>query len=245
MYIQDPGRYDKGFNALHPYRKLRGIAHSLYEERRSVCMKLLGMFKFRQVTLHRDDGASGPIAELVGDFYSPDGDRDPSFRILVLLFVSALLIQVAKVLDVPLPFPVVFGTCVSSPCVHSPVSAYETGCPPHPRILHAFKRVILPLYSDAVSSAIFENSTNLLVENLRFIAAVTNQVPISAVPVSMDPVALLGSIFNSTQLGRETFSPLSKSSAPSLTGSPSASHRGSVIEQSVTEGGEWTLLDQL
>jgi hypothetical protein len=219
-------------------------------------MKLLSMFKFRQVSMRRQESESAEpvLSELVGDFYSPEGvSRDQSMRVLVLLHVTALTIQLTKVLDIAVPFPLIFGTCVSSPCLHASPAVYETGCPAYPRILHAFKRVLLPLYSSEQSGqllSVFDNATWLLLQDLKFISNTVNQGNQIFPTNCTDPVALLASIMAAPQIGRELVccSVNSSPSSPSLAGSyspSSASYRKSVIEQSVTEGGDWTLLEQL
>jgi len=255
-YLRNPARFDKSFSALHPFRKLRAVAQSLHDERRSACMKLLSMYKFRQVSMRQQESESTEpaLSELVGDFYSPEGiSRDQSMRVLVLLHVTALTIQLTRVLDISVPFPLIFGTCVSSPCLHASPVVYETGCPAYPRILHPYKRVLLPLYSSEQSEqllSVFDNATGLLLHDLKFISNIVNQANQIFPTNCTDPVALLASIMAVPQIGRELVccSENSSLSSPSLAGSyspSSASYRKSVIEQSVTEGGDWTLLEQL
>jgi hypothetical protein len=174
------------------------------------------------------------------------------------------LIILTRILDIPIPFPVVYGTLVSSPNLHSPISALETGCPSYPRILHAYKRVLSPLCttqgvpteglpgqsSSTFSPVVFRNSCDLIVQDLQYISWLcgsTTQLT--------DPVAILSAIITSPNLGRvfssttpaggsPRTSPVSPSSPViSGPGSPAAGRKN--FEQSLAEGGEWTLLDQL
>lgn len=178
-------------------------------------MNLLTMFRFRHL---RVDGGTQVVAE--------DANVDCVVGMSVLL-----LILLSRVLDVSYPFPLVFATLSSSPCLHVPSGVQAV---PYPRILHAYKRVILPVTGDATLS-----SHALLLEDLRYLTDGT------VIP-SMDPLELIDQIVSSRNLGHEVRI-LKKSfpSSPSLSASFSPSYRRSVIEQSVTEGGEWTLLDQL
>ena len=209
------------------------MGQNLFDERRQLCLKLFSMFQFRPVSVHAS-------VSLVGDFFS---DNTDTLDFVGVQFVVPLLIQLSWVLDLPLPFPVLLGTAVSSPSLHSPVSVLNTGCPPYPRILHPCKRILIPLAAD--SSELGQSGKNLLVENLRFLAAHAQAVPLSSVPQVADPFVLLSQTFNAPNLGRAIFSSVPSSPSISASFSPSSSYRKSVIEQSVTEGGEWTLLDQL
>jgi hypothetical protein len=222
-YLAHSSKYDKTLSALHPFRKLRGVAHSLAEERRRLCQDLLSIFRFRPVSV-----GGGP--ELVADFTEDDSS-------VAAGIIVSVLAHLAMVLDVPLPFPVTMGTVVSSPCLHHPAEVYRSGCPPYARILHRYKRVILPVTGDPTLS-----SQALLMENLRFLTGMP--------AIGSDAVHMIACLVSSPHLGKEFVGPLQRShpSSPSLSGScspSSASYRRSVIEQSVTEGGEWTLLDQL
>lgn len=204
-YQRDFLKYDKRLNALHPYRRLRSISRSLCDERRQLCLKLFSMFNFRSVSI----STSSLEIELLGDFLDPDsGDKDQ--MPLLIQFIVPLLISIASVLDVSLPFPLAIGSCLSSPCLDI--------CPPVPVIVHVFKDIT------ATELGI------LLIEDLRFIAAAAQNISIGSVPDLADPLALLSLTIH----------------APNPTISASSSYRKPpVIEQSVTEGGEWTLLDQL
>lgn len=247
-YMKEASRYDKSLSSLHPFRKLRSIAHTLFEERRSLCMKLLSMFRFRLISMHEDTSLGTPtvpgVSELVGDFYTLDGQKDQLS--VVLLFMVPLIIILCKIIDTPLPFPLVYGTLCTSPVLHSPRSVYSFGCPPYPRILYAHKKLVIPLEGTITNEAL-----GLLTEDLRFLSSEANQSPLNSVPF-MEPMALLSTIFTSSNLGRAIYKgPMSGSfpSSPSISASSSpilsSSYRKSVIEQSLTEGGEWTLLDQL
>lgn len=203
---------------MHPFRKLRSVAQSLAEERKTACRKLLWMFRFHQITV---DGGT----QLV-----PESSDDNSMTVF-------LLIAMSRVLDIWLPFPLVFGTLCSSPCLHSPAGSSVAE---YPRILHAYKRVILPVTNDSTLS-----SYALLLEDVKYLCWVVDQGIFQA--VATDPLQMINQVIQSPNLGREIANPLQRSfpSSPSLSSSFSPSYRRSVIEQSVTEGGEWTLLDQL
>lgn len=223
-YLRHSSRYERTLSALHPFRKLRGVAHSLAEERKRLCQEVLSMFRLRPVMV-------GGGSELVADFTEEEGSNTS----VAAGMIVCILVLVAQVLDIPLPFPIAMGTIVSSPCLHNAAVAYETGCAPYARILHRYKRVILPVTGDPSLS-----SQALLMENLRYLTGFTH--------VGADPVQLLALMMSSAHLGKEFVSQRSHPSSPSLSGScspSSSSYRRSVIEQSVTEGGEWTLLDQL
>lgn len=203
MYMNDQQKYEKRLNSFHPYRRLRSISDRLVEERRQKCLRLFSLFQFRTVNV--DSSCS-----LVADFCYEENNS-----LLLVQFVVPLLILLGVVLDVPLPFPLSFGTLVSSPCLPSF---------PVPQVLHAFKRTLVRPTPE-------ETSYVLLIEDLRFIASIAQGFPLSSIPETADPIALLSLII----LGRGAQG-----------SSPSSSFRKSpVIEQSVTEGGEWTLLDQL
>lgn len=223
-YLRDPGRFDRALSSMHPFRKLRSVAQSLAEERKAACKKLLSMLRFRQITM---DGGTQLVPEL---------SDDP----VVVSMTVFLLIALSRVLDIWLPFPVVLGTLSSSPCLHSPYSVYETGSvAAYPRILHSYKRVILPVTGDATLTCYA-----LFLEDLKYLAWTVDQ---GVLPGILDPLQMINQIISSPNLGREIANPLQRSfpSSPSLSSSYSPSYRRSVIEQSVTEGGEWTLLDQL
>ena len=223
-YLGNSSRFDRTLGSLHPYRKLRSVAQSLAEERKAACIKLLNMCRFRQVSI---DGASQLVSEIA--------DSTPS-EVLAGMSVFLIIIM-SRVLDSWLPFPLVFGTLASSPCLHSPSSDELV---PYARILHSYKRVILPVIGDSTLS-----SHALFIENLKYMATWTGNPYLLTVPP--DALQILNHIMNSSNLGREIANPLQRSfpSSPSLSSSYSPSYRRSVIEQSVTEGGEWTLLDQL
>ena len=127
-FLADPGKYERILSAMHPYRKLRGLAHSLSEERRGGCMKILSMYKFRQVSVHgvTEQISDVPQDELSGSVYSG----------IIRSFASLALIQLARVLDIPVPFPVAYGTLVSSTCLHRG-QEMEGQIPYFPKILHA------------------------------------------------------------------------------------------------------------
>ncbi len=255
-YIKETSRYDKNLSSLHPFRKLRSIAQTLFDERRSLCMKLLSIFRFRLINMHEDNSqgdiaGSSPqpaafagVSELVGDFYTMDGQKDQLG--VVMLFIVPLLIILSKIIDVPLPFALVYGTLCSSPTLNSPKSVYSFGSSPYPRILYAHKRLLIPM-----EPSLSHEALGLLTENLRYLSSMANQTHLSSVPF-MEPMTLLSTIFTSSNLGRAIYrGPMSCSfpSSPSLSASTSpilsSSYRKAVIEQSLTEGGEWTLLDQL
>ena len=82
-----------------------------------------------------------------------------------------------------------------------------------------------------------EGSSNLLLENFRQLVSQANQVNVGSVLVQRDLLQCISAVISGFALGKEIFS--EKSLTPSL----SAAYR--IVEQSVTEGGEWTLLDQL
>jgi hypothetical protein len=227
LYLKEHTKFDKGLNAMHPYKKLRSVAQSLADERRAAVIKLISIFRFRQVTI---DG----VSELV-----PETSDDNSCPALASTIV-ALTVSIIKVLDVCLPFPIVFGTLTTSPCLHSPASTYNSGSvSAYPRVLHSYKRVLLPVTGDATLS-----SYALLLEDLKYIWWTVDQASMAGLS---DPLQIINQFISSSNLGREIANPLQRSfpSSPSLTASLSPSYRRSVIEQSVTEGGEWTLLDQL
>jgi hypothetical protein len=264
-YIKNPAQYEKILSTLHPFHKLRGLGNSLAEERRLACMSVLSMYRFRFINIQKpasSPGGSGITTELVGDFDALDSSADQLH--IVLLFLVPTLIILTRILDIPIPFPVVYGTLVSSPNLHSPISALETGCPSYPRILHAYKRVLSPLCttqgvpteglpgqsSSTFSPVVFRNSCDLIVQDLQYISWLcgsTTQLT--------DPVAILSAIITSPNLGRvfssttpaggsPRTSPVSPSSPViSGPGSPAAGRKN--FEQSLAEGGEWTLLDQL
>lgn len=215
-FLKDPGKYERILSAMHPYRKLRGLAHSLSEERRGVCMKILSMYKFRQVSVHgvRDQIWDVTQDELSGSVYSG----------IIRSFASLALIQLAQVLDISLPFPLAYGTLVSSTCLHRG-QEMEGQIPYFPKILHAYKRRLV------------EGSSNLLLENFRLLVSQANQVNVGSVLVQRDLLQCISAVISGYALGKEIFS--AKAVTPSL----SAAYR--IVEQSVTEGGEWTLLDQL
>lgn len=229
-YIREFSRFDRSLSSLHPYRKLRSISQSLGEERKSTCLKLLSMFRFRQLKV---DGGTQLVPEL-------SDESDPGNECLTGMMVL-LIISFSRVLDIWLPFPLVFGTLASSPCLHSPESVHRTGVSAlYPRILHAYKRVILPVTGDTTLS-----SHALLMEDLRYLYSIFDGCPVFPV---MDSLQLLNQIVSSANLGQEIrMNQIHRGfpSSPSLSASYSPSYRRSVIEQSVTEGGEWTLLDQL
>jgi hypothetical protein len=232
MYLHDSNRMDKSLSSLHPYRKLRSFAQSLSEERRAACQRLLSMFRFRQITV---DGGSQLVPELAE---SMDGKSSSTSALYCM--IVCLIVTISRVLDTWLPFPLVVGTLATSPCLHTPSSVYETGgLGIYPRILHTYKRVILPITGDQTLS-----SHALLVEDTRYLAWTIDP---GILTVSQDILQTINQILISQNLGREIANPLQRSfpSSPSLSSSYSPSYRRSVIEQSVTEGGEWTLLDQL
>lgn len=228
-YLRDHGAYDKSLSSMHPYRRLRGVAQSLAEERRSFCLRILSACKFRQISVH---GVSELIADVPQDELS-----GPNYSGIVTGFASLALIHISKVLDIPLPFPMMYGTIVSSSSVHSGPSVYESGCQPVPKILHAYKRTLQGVSGSSI----------LLYENIRQVVSQANQVSVGSVLVQQDLLSGLSAIASGFALGREI--PISQKRPPSpplsaIASSPaSASFR--IIEQSVTEGGEWTLLDEL
>jgi len=252
-YLLNPSKYDSFFSALHPFRKFRSLFNSLHEERRLACIAILSMFRFRFINIQNPKDENGdftnrsPSTELVGDFDALDGTPDQMH--VVLLFVVPVLIGLSRILDIPVPFPVVFGTLVSSPNLHCPHSALETGCPPYPRILHAFRRVLSPICTtQGVAEhppVVFKNSVDLLNENLRYMALIQHDG--AEISPSTDPVAILSRIVITTPLSPVTSPRLSPPApaSPRSARSPLISSRKSVIEQSLAEGGEWTLLDQL
>jgi hypothetical protein len=255
-YISQPSKFDKTISSLHPFRKLRGVASNLVEERRAVCLRLLGLFQLRQINMRSElseEDQSMQSTELVADFYAPEEAGDHySHRILSLTFTASLALWLSQVLDVPLPFPMAFGTSVSSPCLHASPNVFDSGTVPFPRFLHMYKRVLLPLFSEKGTGVVssYDNATALLFEDLRYLTSMHSRLPMASFPVLTDPLEILNIIYSSPGLGREIHPPLLASSfpsSPSLSASfsPSATFRRSVIEQTVTEGGEWTLLDQL
>jgi hypothetical protein len=235
-YMREHHRFDRTLSSLHPFRKLRGVAQTLFEERRAVCIRLLSLFRFRLLNVHEDSSSVGDVAgvpttELVGDFYTMDGQKDQLH--IVLLFIVPLVILLCQILEIPLPFPLAYGTLSSS---------FAPSTPPvvHPVVLSPHKNQVSPI----------DQGIGLLIENLRYVAGITNQ---AFVPFGSELMTLLSTIFTSTNLGRvihkEPGLLSSFPSSPSISASNSpllsSSYRKAVIEQSLTEGGEWTLLDQL
>jgi hypothetical protein len=247
-FLNRPNEFEQTFSALHPFRKFRSLSHSLREERRLACIAILSMFRFRFINIQTpgtpdfSNHRGLPSTELVGDFDALDGTPDQMH--VVLLFVVPVLIGISRILDIPLPFPVVYGTLVSSPNLHSPFSALEAGCPPYPRILHPFRRVLSPICTtQGVAEhppVVFKNSIELLNENLRYIASIQRDGMETVPPSITDPVAILSYIVITTETSQ---SPIMSPRLPPS--SPPRQPRKTVIEQSVAEGGEWTLLDQL
>ena len=227
-YLQEPDRMDK-LSAMHPYRKLRGLAFSLSEHRRNACMKVIELCRFRQVSVN---GVTQLIADVPQDELSSE-----SFSFTVTSLASLALILIGKILDIPLPFPMVYGTVVSSSCLHTELGG-KSSC--FPKILHAYKRTL--------HSA--QTCSNLLSENFRQIVSQANQVPLaSSVLVQAadeSVVQALYAVISAFALGREILS-VNKKTSPALSasGSPAVSASYRIIEQSTAEGGEWTLLDQL
>ena len=250
-YLVDPAKFDSFFSALHPFKKYRSLSNSLHEERRLACISTLSMFRFRFINIQNpaNENMLGPSTELVGDFDALDGTPDQMH--VVLLFVVPVLILLSRILDIPVPFPVVFGTLVSSPNLHCPYCALETGCPPYPRILQAFRRVLSPICTtQGVAEhppVVFKNSVDLLNENLRYMATIQRQGADIVPPNITDPVAILSQIVITTPTSPVMSPRLSPPSpaSPRPIRSPLVTSRKAVIEQSVAEGGEWTLLDQL
>jgi len=272
-FINNPSLFDNKFSTLHPFHKLRGLAHSLAEERRLACMSVLSMYRFRFINIQNPPNivsstGSSIITELVGDFDALDGSADQLH--VVLLFLVPVLILLTRILDIPIPFPIVYGTLVSSPNLHSPISALETGCPSYPRILHAYKRVLSPLCTthgtptepttsgsqSVVGPVVFRASVDLLIQDLHYMHWLSGA---GGEIMTADPIAILSAIVTSPNLGRiftsqnrnsPKLSPLMSPSSPGLSGvlnscAASPMKRPSMFEQSIAEGGEWTLLDQL
>ena len=245
-FLSCPAKFEDLFSALHPFKKFRSLSHSLGEERRLASMAILSMFRFRFINIQAPSRGLSPSdhgipsIELVGDFDALDGTPDQMH--VVLLFVVPVLIALSRIIDTPVPFPVVYGTLVSSPNLHSPFSALEAGCPPYPRILHAFRRVLSPICTtQGVAEqppVVFKTSVDLLNENLRYLASRDGTI---TVPLTItDPVAILSYIVITPDSSQ---SPIMSPRLPPS--SPPRQPRKTVIEQSVAEGGEWTLLDQL
>ena len=256
-FLIDPNRYDSVLGALHPFRKFRSISNSLYEERRLACIAILSMFRFRFINIQKPASPAKsyseprtPSTELVGDFDALDGTPDQMH--VVLLFVVPVLIGLSRILDLPIPFPIVYGTMVSSPNLHSPYSALESGCPPYPRILQAYRRVLSPICTtQGVAEhppVVFKNSVDLLSENLRYMAMIQADGTDSVPPTVSDPVAILSYIVrasNAPQSPSMSPRPPPSPASPRPVRSPLVTSRKAVIEQTLAEGGEWTLLDQL
>ena len=129
---------------LHPFRKLQSVARALHEERRLRCSEVFTLFP-----------AADSLLEL---------NTEELVKEVLLGFSVHILIIIAKIIDIPLPFPIGLGSLTSSKAIGSDSRCLEIGSFIPPRVVHLNLKRMAVFESKQKSKFIY-----LLAENIHFI----------------------------------------------------------------------------
>ena len=186
---------------LHPFRQLLSVAQAVTEERKLKINQILDIFN------------SNPTQT----------ESYPSVPINP--YTTQILILISECMNIPLPFPIAFGSMTSSPLLAISDDALVSGTYPSPRVLHPSQKRLAILESLKSSLA-----NKLLIEDVVFVAAVFGV----AFASSIDNFTVLTALISATR-------------APQF-GNPFASPalRAAAFEskdEKITDNHEWTVLD--